>query len=86
VLSGELQLILSWNTGELDEEQVQEMGKYYTRILGAIAQNPHDCHEQLAQEIKKEVVELQDRKTKQFKETRRQKLQNLKRGSRALNN
>jgi aryl carrier-like protein len=86
VLSGELQLILSWNTGELDEEQVQEMGKYYTRILGAIAQNPHDCHEQLAQEIKKEIVELQDRKTKQFKETRRQKLQNLKRGSRALNN
>jgi non-ribosomal peptide synthetase component F len=86
VLSGELQLILSWNTGELDKEQVQEMGKYYTRILGAIAQNPHDCHEQLTQEIKKEIVELQNRKTQQFKETRRQKLQNLKRGSRALNN
>ncbi|NEQ20441.1 MAG: amino acid adenylation domain-containing protein, partial [Microcoleus sp. SIO2G3] len=81
VLSGQLQLILGWNTAELGQEQVQEIGTYYSRILESIANNPHECHERLANEIKKEILELRERKAKEFKETRHQKLKNLRRNT-----
>jgi non-ribosomal peptide synthetase component F len=81
VLTGQLQLILGWNTAELGQEQVQEIGMYYSRILAAIANNPHECHERLANAINKEISELRERKAKDFKETRHQKLKNLRRNT-----
>jgi hypothetical protein len=81
VLSGQLQLILGWNTAELGQEQVQEIGTYYSRILAAVANNPHEYHERLANGINKEILELRKRKAQKFKQTRHQKLKDLRRNT-----